>query len=196
MSPVCSKSSNSVLLKQQGPPLTICSGWGPLDAFLPPPVGIAGSFGRPTRFGEGRQGGAQEPWPAHNADIALGVCVPVPPSAWRLPPPLPAPADEAPIPGLPAELWAVFARRGQADPAALAGLLDPPDPPDPFSHFPDLERAVGRLAEAARRGEAVAICGDYDADGMTSTALLTGLLQKLGGDPSPPSRAGKRRATV
>jgi single-stranded-DNA-specific exonuclease len=126
----------------------------------------------------------------------------VPPSAWRLPPPLPAPADEAPIPGLPAELWAVFARRGQADPAALAGLLDPPDPPDPFSHFPDLERAVARLAEAARRGEAVAICGDYDADGMTSTALLTGLLQKLGGRPQPaiPSRQeegyGLNRAMV
>lgn len=83
-----------------------------------------------------------------------------------------------------------MARRGFGDPAALAELLDPPHPPDPFSHFPDLERAVSRLAQAAQAGESVAICGDYDADGMTSTALLTGLLQRLGGQPKPaiPSR--------
>lgn len=83
-----------------------------------------------------------------------------------------------------------MARRGLADPAALASLLDPPEPPDPFSHFPDLEKAVARLAQAAQLGEDVAICGDYDADGMTSTALLTGLLERLGGHPQPaiPSR--------
>ena len=84
----------------------------------------------------------------------------------------------------------MLARRGQGDASALATLLDPPDPPDPFLHFPDLERAVGRLAKAARGGEAVAICGDYDADGMTSTALLTGLLERLGARPQAaiPSR--------
>jgi single-stranded-DNA-specific exonuclease len=56
--------------------------------------------------------------------------------------------------------------------------------------------------QAAARAEAVAICGDYDADGMTSTALLTGLLQRLGGRPQPaiPSRQeegyGLNRAMV
>jgi single-stranded-DNA-specific exonuclease len=36
----------------------------------------------------------------------------------------------------------------------------------------------------------VAICGDYDADGMTSTALLVGVLARLGAAPKPaiPSR--------
>jgi len=112
----------------------------------------------------------------------------VPLSAWRLPAPLPA--LEEPFQGLPPELWAVMARRGLGDPASLAALLDPPEPPDPHSHFPDLERAVNRLALAAQQGESVAICGDYDADGMTSTALLTGLLQRLGAHPQPaiPSR--------
>ncbi|MEY4354179.1 MAG: hypothetical protein RLZZ609_2420 [Cyanobacteriota bacterium] len=83
-----------------------------------------------------------------------------------------------------------MARRGLADPTALASLLDPPEPPDPFSHFPDLEKAVARLVRAAQQGEFVAICGDYDADGMTSTALLTGLLERLGCYPQPaiPSR--------
>jgi single-stranded-DNA-specific exonuclease len=106
------------------------------------------------------------------------------------------------IQGLPPELWAVMARRGVRDSASLAALLDPPEPPDPSSHFPDLEKAVDRLARAARDGESVAICGDYDADGMTSTALLTGLLQRLGARPQPaiPSRLeegyGLNRAMV
>jgi single-stranded-DNA-specific exonuclease len=83
-----------------------------------------------------------------------------------------------------------MSRRGRGDAAALAELLEPPDPPDPHAHFPDLKRAVARLVDAARAGEAVAICGDYDADGMTSTALLSGLLEHLGAAPQPaiPSR--------
>jgi single-stranded-DNA-specific exonuclease len=103
---------------------------------------------------------------------------------------------------LPPELWAVMSRRGLGDAASLADLLEPPEPPDPHSHFPDLERAVTRLVEAARQGEAVAICGDYDADGMTSTALLSGLLERLGACPQPaiPSRQeegyGLNRAMV
>lgn len=114
----------------------------------------------------------------------------VPLAAWRLPSALPLEVLGDPGHELPAELLAVLARRGQADAAALQALLGVQEPPDPYSHFPDLERAVSRLAEAARGGEAVAVCGDYDADGMTSTALLTGLLQRLGGRPQPaiPSR--------
>lgn len=113
----------------------------------------------------------------------------MPLSAWRLPAPLPATLEETSH-GLAPELWAVLCRRGLGDPVALATLLDPPEPPDPYLHFPDLERAVARLERSARQGEAVAICGDYDADGMTSTALLTGLLQRLGARPQPaiPSR--------
>ncbi|MFN9623210.1 MAG: single-stranded-DNA-specific exonuclease RecJ [Cyanobacteriota bacterium] len=130
----------------------------------------------------------------------LGPRTTVPLSAWRLPAPLPAKDDT--FPGLPPELWAVMRRRGLGDGAALAELLAPPEPPDPHGHFPDLERAVTRLAAAARQGEAVAICGDYDADGMTSTALLSGLLQRLGAAPQPaiPSRQeegyGLNRAMV
>ena len=112
----------------------------------------------------------------------------MPPSAWRLPAPLP-PLEEA-LQGLPPELWAVLSRRGLGDAAALQALLEPPEPPEPGEHFPDLERAVARLVEAARAGEVVAICGDYDADGMTSTALLSGLPDRLGArsQPAIPSR--------
>ncbi|MFN9619544.1 MAG: single-stranded-DNA-specific exonuclease RecJ [Synechococcaceae cyanobacterium] len=112
---------------------------------------------------------------------------------WRLPPPLPAaPQGEELAAGLdlPAELVTLLQRRGHADAAAIRALLEPPEAPDPHRHFADLERAEARLEQACRQGEAVAICGDYDADGMTSTALLTGVLQRLGAHPHPaiPSR--------
>jgi len=95
--------------------------------------------------------------------------------------------------GLPQELLAVLRRRGHRQAASLRQLLDPPAAPEAADHFPDLERAVARLAQAARQGEAVAICGDYDADGMTSTALLLGVLERLGARPKAaiPSRASE-----
>ena len=79
--------------------------------------------------------------------------------------------------GLPPELMAVLRRRGVAD-ADLAGLLNPPKAPPAARHFPDLSIAVDRLAKACKGAERVAICGDYDADGMTSTALLLGVLRR------------------
>jgi single-stranded-DNA-specific exonuclease len=82
--------------------------------------------------------------------------------------------------GLPEPLLALLLRRGLGDAGAITELLDPPAAPDPNRHFADLKTAVQRLRQACRSGEAVAICGDYDADGMTSTALLVGLLQRLG----------------
>ncbi len=101
---------------------------------------------------------------------------------WQLPAPV---AIEARLRGLGLcdPLLAVLIRRGFTSPEAIAGLLDPAAAPDPAQHFPDLAPAVQRLQRACRSGEAVAICGDYDADGMTSTALLVGLLRRLGARP-------------
>lgn len=62
-------------------------------------------------------------------------------------------------------------------------LLEPPAAPPPRRHFPDLAKASERLARSCRNAEALAICGDYDADGMTSTALLVGVLERLGARP-------------
>jgi single-stranded-DNA-specific exonuclease len=91
---------------------------------------------------------------------------------------------------LPLPLLALLARRGHTSAAAVAALLDPPAAPAPRDHFPQLEQAVERLAQACQLGEQVAICGDYDADGMTSTALLVGVLERLGAQPTAaiPSR--------
>ena len=114
---------------------------------------------------------------------------------WQLPAPLPATAQGGEAPAidtlrLPVELLAVLQRRGYTSAAAMAALLGPAPAPDPLLHFSDLARAVERLGRACTSGEAVAICGDYDADGMTSTALLVGVLQRLGARPQAaiPSR--------
>ena len=46
-----------------------------------------------------------------------------------------------------------------------------------------MEAAAKRIADAAARGEKVAIFGDYDVDGATSAALLTWHLRHCGLDP-------------
>jgi len=50
---------------------------------------------------------------------------------------------------------------------------------DPF-RLKDMDRAVDRLQAARSAGEQVMVFGDYDADGTTATALLTGVLSSLG----------------
>lgn len=44
----------------------------------------------------------------------------------------------------------------------------------------DLSRAVTRIAEAVRANETIFVHGDYDVDGMSSTAILTRVLRGLG----------------
>ena len=54
--------------------------------------------------------------------------------------------------------------------------------PDPFT-VTQMEIAAKRIADAALRGEKVAIFGDYDVDGATSAALLAWHLRHCGLDP-------------
>lgn len=62
--------------------------------------------------------------------------------------------------------------------------------PSPLEEFPDLAVSVELLQEAIAQKQKIAICGDYDADGMTSTALLLRALRWLGSrvDYAIPSR--------
>ncbi len=71
--------------------------------------------------------------------------------------------------------------RGLSDPVEARRFLDPRlrDLADPF-RLPQMDLAVARLLKARERGEPVVIFGDYDVDGVTSTALLSGLLGTLG----------------
>ena len=62
--------------------------------------------------------------------------------------------------------------------------------PSPLSEFKDLATSVELIKSAIADEEQIAICGDYDADGMTSTALLLRALKHLGAkvDYAIPSR--------
>ena len=76
---------------------------------------------------------------------------------------------------------ALLARRGYRTAVEQAAFLNPTPRTmaDPFL-LADLRRAVERLTLARERGELVAIWGDYDVDGLTSTALLTRALTGMG----------------
>jgi single-stranded-DNA-specific exonuclease len=52
---------------------------------------------------------------------------------------------------------------------------------DPFL-LPDMDKAVARIEQAIDNEERIAIYGDFDADGVTSTVLLTQALRGLGAD--------------
>jgi single-stranded-DNA-specific exonuclease len=54
---------------------------------------------------------------------------------------------------------------------------------DPFL-MRDMQRAVDRIRKAKRRGEHIVVYGDYDADGITATALLVEAFQRFGLDVS------------
>lgn len=107
---------------------------------------------------------------------------------WQLPRGIdPRALDAVPLP-LP--LKALLFRRGLTEPDQVHALLSDSPLPTPDGHFPELDKAVQRLHQACLRAESVAICGDYDADGMTSTALLLRTLRTLGAEPQAaiPSR--------
>jgi len=54
--------------------------------------------------------------------------------------------------------------------------------PDP-SVLRDMDRAAERIARAVTAGEGIAVFGDYDVDGATSTALMVRYLRALGIEP-------------
>ncbi|MEM9005081.1 MAG: single-stranded-DNA-specific exonuclease RecJ [Cyanobacteria bacterium P01_F01_bin.86] len=67
-------------------------------------------------------------------------------------------------------LW----QRGWRDHEAIAGFLSPANytASSPFAFGPEMDWAIARLVEAHNQGEKVAIWGDFDADGLTATAVL------------------------
>ncbi|MBD2296653.1 single-stranded-DNA-specific exonuclease RecJ [Anabaena sphaerica FACHB-251] len=82
--------------------------------------------------------------------------------------------------------------RGMETPEAAQKFISPEtlNLPSPLEDFPDLAVSVELLENAIANQEKIAICGDYDADGMTSTALLLRSLRALGAnvDYAIPSR--------
>ncbi len=74
----------------------------------------------------------------------------------------------------------VLAARGLCTPAAASAHLDcSGNLCDPFL-MKDMDRAVARVRRAVELGEKIAVFGDYDVDGITSTCLLTDFLRRQG----------------
>jgi single-stranded-DNA-specific exonuclease len=68
----------------------------------------------------------------------------------------------------------LFWQRGIRDAEQLPGFINPDfyQPASPFEFGQEMQWAVERLQQACRTGEMVAIWGDFDADGITSTSVL------------------------
>ena len=101
---------------------------------------------------------------------------------WRLKVPQPLiQAELGRILGVPAIVAKLLVNRGITTPDQAAVFLKPllTSVHDPFL-LKDMDKAVARLSLARERGETVLVYGDYDVDGVTSTAVVYRLLKKQG----------------
>jgi single-stranded-DNA-specific exonuclease len=101
---------------------------------------------------------------------------------WSLAPPQPLLAGQlAARLKLPPLLAQCLLNRGFSEPSAIENFLQPrlKNLADPFL-LPNMAAAVERLFRAREQNESLVIFGDYDVDGVTSTALLVEVLRPLG----------------
>ena len=101
---------------------------------------------------------------------------------------LPAAPDRyfADVPGFPPLVAQLLYNRGLITPTQIESFLaaDKCQLGDPFL-LPDMHRAIARIYRALLSGENIAVYGDFDADGITATALLVQGLTWLGGKAIP-----------
>ena len=85
--------------------------------------------------------------------------------------------------GIPPVVARLLCQRGLADPENAARFLNPSldHLHDPFG-LADMSIAVDRILAAIARKERIAIHGDYDVDGITSTVIVRRALELLGAD--------------
>src|SRR5437588_1819303 len=136
--------------------------------------------------------------------VAAAVQAPLEPPALhaiRAPEPLPVPPSfELPRPrlqipaydlsaalklerelGVSHVLAQILVRRGLSDPSAAREFLDPGERHDP-SEFAQIEQATELIHRHIARGSRITVHGDYDVDGVCSTALLLRALRALGAE--------------
>lgn len=107
------------------------------------------------------------------------------PRRWKQAPAAPA-EHFARLPDLPPFIAQVMYNRGLVDPQEICAFISesPTDGCDPFL-MKDMGEAVARIAQAISHREPVVVYGDFDADGLTSTALMVEQLQRLGAIVEP-----------
>lgn len=86
--------------------------------------------------------------------------------------------------GVPSLVAALLVARGVTQPDDVkaflsGGLTDLRDP----ETLPGVPEAADRILAAVKAGRQVVVYGDYDADGMTATAILVGCLEALDANP-------------
>ncbi|MDH4158038.1 MAG: single-stranded-DNA-specific exonuclease RecJ [candidate division Zixibacteria bacterium] len=82
---------------------------------------------------------------------------------------------------LPVQVIKILFNRGLSDAQSIDSFLNPQltDLKDPFS-MTGMVRGVDRVTQAFMNNEKIVIYGDYDVDGITATALLYIVMNKLG----------------
>ena len=83
--------------------------------------------------------------------------------------------------GVSGALAQVLVRRGHGEPARARAFLAA-DELHPPSAFAGIERAVETIVEHVTRRRRITVHGDYDVDGICSTAILVRALRALGAD--------------
>jgi single-stranded-DNA-specific exonuclease len=103
---------------------------------------------------------------------------------WNILPP--APEEHLSTSGISPLIAQLLYNRGISQPSQLEAFLsgDKRLAGDP-TQLPDIEPATARIYRALLSGETIAIYGDFDADGITGTAILVQGLSKLGGKTVP-----------
>jgi single-stranded-DNA-specific exonuclease len=101
---------------------------------------------------------------------------------WVVPRPMPEGAKDA-FGGVSRPVAQVLHTRGFGTLAEAEAFLAPGGtrPRDPFE-LKGMSRAVDRVADAIASGERIFVYGDYDADGVTATALMLLALRSVGAD--------------
>ncbi|EYF07343.1 single-stranded-DNA-specific exonuclease RecJ [Chondromyces apiculatus] len=134
------------------------------------------------------------PWQERSEPVSLspGGGTPRTPSGWTAAPPRdPGAASPAAISlardlGLSITVADILHRAGRGADETTRRFLDPRlshlTPPEAMA---DREVSAERIARAVRARERIAIFGDYDCDGITATAVLTGILRALGAEVVP-----------
>ena len=108
----------------------------------------------------------------------MALAVPSSTTIWHDPPELTS--NDLDITGWPL-LSAILLRRGIQSSDEAARFLAPHDIPlgDPYL-LPDMHHAVSMIQTVISSGHSTGIFGDYDVDGISSTAMLTRALRRMG----------------
>ncbi|MFL5780181.1 MAG: single-stranded-DNA-specific exonuclease RecJ, partial [Thermoleophilaceae bacterium] len=77
----------------------------------------------------------------------------------------------------------ILVRRGYESAEAARRFLAADERHDPFE-FEGMRATCEAILAHVRAGSRIVVHGDYDVDGVCSTAILVGVLRRLGGDPS------------